>query len=149
MRPTRFVLVLAITVFGGLSQSADAASPTAYDVCKQFRARSLEANPCRRMTASDWGLVGRPRNAIEGRRFVVESLCDEYEDPCDSGGRVMRFKTMGALRAQKAYYDGLGKKGSLFFSWTFVNRQHLLLVQINGELPEARALKYKAALAAL
>jgi hypothetical protein len=60
----------------------------------------------------------------------------------------MRFKPMGALRAQKAYSDVLGKKGSLFFSWTFVNRQHLLLVLINGELPEARALKYKAALAA-
>jgi hypothetical protein len=37
----------------------------------------------------------------------------------------MRFKPMGALRAQKAYSDVLGKKGSLFFSWTCVNRQHL------------------------
>jgi hypothetical protein len=70
------------------------------------------------MNKSDWGIAGRPRNFIEGRRFVVESLCDEYEDPCDAGGRVMRFKTMSWLRAQKAYYDGFGKKGDLLFSWT-------------------------------
>ena len=44
----------------------------------------------------------------------------------------------------KGYYVALGRESAAFFSWVFEN--DLVIVQINGDLPETKARKYEAAL---
>ena len=57
---------------------------------------------------------------------------------------MLAFKSKDDLDRTEAYYDDLGKASALFFSWTFVKGN--LLVQINGDLPDAQAHAYEAAL---
>jgi hypothetical protein len=91
------------------------------------------------MTRNDFGLL-TPRRTRDAVHFFIPSLGD------GAGGRVQTFKRRSDLRDVKSYYDSLGKKGDPLFSWTFVNRRRLILVQINGELPQAKAVKYKRVL---
>jgi hypothetical protein len=139
------VAIASVTITPAVASGTVGAAET----CAAFESEGLEADPCRKMRKDDWGISGVPDGLIEARRFIVKSLCDRWEDPCDSGGRVMRFRSMRALREQKSYYDGLGDQGDLFFSWTFVNRRHLLLVQINGELGPEKARRYRRVVSAL
>lgn len=88
------------------------------------------------MTKDDYGMA--PMAAVEGTHFLIPSLCS------DCGGRILSFAAQPDLDMTKAYYDSLGKSSAAFFSWTFVKDN--ILVQINGDLPEAKARKYESAL---
>lgn len=87
------------------------------------------------MTVKDFGLA--PKLTDDGTRFLVPSLGD------GAGGRAFTFKNIDDLRKTKEYYDKLGESSAAFFSWTFANEPARVLVQINGELPEAKANAYK------
>ena len=146
-------LALAATAQAGTPQAAaDSALPQAGTakrsparlIAKAFRKADLEAEDVRRMRGSDYGLASRPPRGTSAVRFVIPSLCDDDEDPCDSGGRIFVFKRWSDLLQLKAYYDGFGNRyGDLLFSWTFTNRRRNVLVQINGELTPRRARPYK------
>ena len=84
----------------------------------------------------DYGLA--PMNALEGYRFIIPSLC------ADCGGRLYIFDDPQKLGQMKEYYDGLAEVSAMYFSWVFV--QDNILIQINGDLPEAQALQYQQAL---
>lgn len=107
-------------------------------VVAAFQAAGLEVGPFHAMTAADYGTA--PQMASAGIRFLLPSLC------ADCGGRVLAFNDAPGLDATRTYYETLGKN-KLYFSWVFVHDN--LLVQINGDLPEARAKVYQAALEAL
>lgn len=101
------------------------------------------------MAKDDFGLLAPP-TGVDARRFLIDDLCELIdEDPCDSGGRVLIFKRMAELRRFEAYYDSFGEEGDPLFSWTFVNKRHRLLVQINGELPRESAVRYQSVVAGL
>lgn len=106
------------------------------NVVNAFKSAGLEAEGTYQMTKDDYGLA--PLMAVEGLRFFIPSLCS------DCGGRIMSFDDPTGLEATKAYYVELGKSSAALFSWVFVKDN--ILVQINGDLPEDRALKYQAAL---
>lgn len=104
-------------------------------VVRAFRDAGLEVGDSYRMSPQDLGLAPLlTRNMV---RFLVPSL------GADAGGRVFVFRRMRDLRATKRYYDEFGRQSAALFSWTFVNRELLVLVQINGELPESQARKYQ------
>ena len=105
-------------------------------VVDAFIAAELEAGSPRPMTRDDYGFA--PLVAIEGTRFLIPSLCAEC------GGRIMSFASQGDLEKTRAYYVEMGKESAAFFSWTFVKDN--ILVQINGDLLEDKALLYEAAL---
>ncbi len=88
------------------------------------------------MTKDDYGLA--PMNAVEAWRFIIPSLCSTC------GGRIYSFDDPTKLAAMKDYYDKLGEASAMFFSWTFAKDN--ILIQISGDLPEAKALLYQQAL---
>jgi hypothetical protein len=79
-----------------------------------------------------------PMTAVEGTHFLIPSICD------DCGGRIFSFATQPDLDVTKAYYVALGKGSAAFFSWVFVKDN--ILLQINGDLPDAKAKQYETAL---
>lgn len=109
------------------------------EVIDAFRSARLELGTVRPMTREDYGFA--PYVATEGTRFIIPSIGPE------SGGRVLSFSSSGDLETTKRYYDELGRGSAALFSWTFVNSN--VLVQITGELPEAQARRYEAALRTL
>jgi hypothetical protein len=109
---------------------------TSGQVVEAFKSAGLEAENPRPMTKDDYGLA--PYVALEGTRFLIPSLCS------DCGGRIMSFATEQDLNKTRDYYVTLGQKSAAFYSWTFVKGN--ILVQINGDLPEAKARQYEAAL---
>ena len=109
-------------------------------VVDAFKAAGLEVIQPTLMTVKDYGLS--PMAADEGIHFIIPSLC------VDCGGRIFSFSTPEDLALMQSYYVSLSKKVSAaLFSWVFVKDN--ILVQINGDLPEAQANKYQAALNSL
>lgn len=130
----------ATTQAAPATQATSAAKPkpaerlSARQVVAAFRRRGLGVGKSWTMAPQDYGpapVVGH------GVRFIVPSLGK------DAGGRAFTG-TSADLRALKHYYDALGKTSGLFFSWTFLNARRGVLVQINGDLPRARAMRYRA-----
>ncbi len=109
---------------------------TTAQVTSAFTASGLECESTRSMTKDDYGMG--PMTAKEGTRFLIPSLGD------DNGGRIFSFSSQDDLDKTKTYYVELGKSSALFFSWVFVKDN--ILVQINGDLPEATARKYETSL---
>lgn len=112
---------------------------TAEDVVEAFQAAGLEVGKFRDLTDEDYGFA--PTVATGGIRFFIPSLC------YDCGGRIFIFDDPIMLEAVKGYYDKLGADGVLYFSWTL--KHDNVLVQINGDLPEAKMKLYKEALETL
>lgn len=119
--------------------SAETSGIKSSDVTDAFTEAGLEATEVRPMTRDDYGLA--PYLAIEGSRFLIPSLGD------DAGGRVMTFDSDDDLQRTRHYYDELGESSAALFSYTFVNGN--VLVQINGDLPEAKAQEYDDVLQAV
>jgi hypothetical protein len=108
-------------------------------VLDTFLAAGLEATDSRPMISDDYGLV--PMLALDGIRFFIPSICS------DCGGRIMSFADAEKLQIVRDYYGQMGRFSAVLFSWVFVKDN--ILVQLNGELPEADARKYEAALSSL
>jgi hypothetical protein len=105
------------------------------DVIDSFQAAGLEVGMTNSMGPNDYGLAPL---ADEGIHFLIPSLC------ADCGGRVLYYRDLEYLQKAKDYYDNFGKETAALFTWAFVH-DHILL-QINGDLPEARAREYEKAL---
>lgn len=126
------LLPLLLSACGGTAKTVQAA-----DVLAAFKAAGLEAEQAHAMTKADYGMA--PMLCQDGaQRFLIPSL------GTSTGGRVFVCSSPSDRDALKAFYDKLAQASALFFSWTFVRGQ--VLVQINGDLPEAQARKYEAAL---
>lgn len=122
-------------------QPAKANSTMPNTVLTKFRAARLEVGSASTMTPADYGLA--PKVGKRGVRFLIPSL------GADSGGRIVTFSNSKDMQALRDYYDKLGRASAAFFSWTFVNEDRLVLLQINGEMPKAEAAKYGRVIAAL
>jgi hypothetical protein len=79
--------------------------------------------------------------AIEGTRFFIPSVC------ADCGGRILSFSTKKDLTIVQDYYAQMARFGAVLASWVYVKDN--ILLQINGELPEAGAQKYAKVLESL
>lgn len=132
LRPLLLVLLLAGCTSSDLWVKWE--SPRAI---ARFQEAGLEAEGTTVMQPADYG--PSPLVPREGTRFLIPSLC------VDCGGRVMSFDERDELVAMRAYYEELGAADARGRSWLFT--QDNLLLQINGDLPEARARLYEAALA--
>jgi len=134
--PTRLAALLVIVLALGACSGGGTASTsvTSTDVVSAFVAAGLDAESPTAMTVADFGAA--PKLTEDGTRFLIPSLGE------GSGGRAMVFTSVDDLRKTKEYYDALGESSAMFFSWTFANEPVHVLVQINGELPEAEATKY-------
>jgi len=116
-------------------------SVTASSVIRAFRAAGLVAAHATVMAPRDFGIA--PYVGQQGEHFLVAGLAK------GAGGRAMVFKSLHDLRLVKTVYDKLGRGSALLFSWTYANTRRLVLVQINGDLPAAKAAKYGTVVAGL
>lgn len=118
---------------GGAGGSS-APALTSKQVVAKLDAAGLEAARPRPMENDDFGLA--PKRTDDATRFLIPSLGS------DSGGRVLVFTDTEDLEATKSYYDKLGESSAAFASHTFANEDRGVLLQLNGELPKAKAEKY-------
>jgi hypothetical protein len=143
---TRVVeLVVTATPIPANPTQPSAATPSGFvvwdvqQVLDAFLAAGLEATDSRPMISDDYGLV--PMLALDGIRFFIPSICS------DCGGRIMSFADAEKLQIVRDYYGQMGRFSAVLFSWVFVKEN--ILVQLNGELPDADARQYEAALSSL
>lgn len=104
-------------------------------VIAAFKNAGLEAENPSHVEAKDYGLAPY---VCYGERFLIPSL------GADSGGRVFICNDPADQAALADFYNSLAKSSAIFFSWVFTKGN--VLVQINGELPEATARQYEAAI---
>lgn len=109
---------------------------TVDQVAAAFTADGLEFTDPHTMTQDDYGMI--PMTASTGIHFIIPSLCS------DCGGRLMSYNSPAELDSVQILYEDLAKQSAMFFSWVFVKDN--ILLQINGDLPEAQAMEYQAAL---
>ena len=132
----KLVLVLLVIVLAAAGCGAKEASLTPDQIIQAFQDAGLEAATSSAMAAADYGMAPY---VAKGVRFVIPSLCE------DCGGRVF-VGTKAEIDQLAAFYEEAGKASALLFSWTFKTQDGRGLVQINGDLPEADALRYRAAM---
>lgn len=129
-------LVLFTLVLTQLASACDILLPRTplkpQTVIEAFKAAGLEAENPFVMTPQDYGLAPL---ADEGIRFFIPSICS------DCGGRVLYYQDKTYLEKANNYYITLGKESAILFSWVFMREN--ILVQINGDLPEAKAKEYE------
>lgn len=128
-------LILALAFVLVACGAPKAATPD--DAIAAFQAAGLEAEAATTMTATDYGMAPKVGT---GKRFLVPSLC------ADCGGRVFAGKA-DELATLEAYYTSLGKQSAILYSHVY--RHNGLLIQLNGSLPEDKAIRYKTALEGL
>lgn len=131
------------TTTSAASATASAKTFTAQQAVDAFKAARLDVGNPRPMVKDDYGAA--PMMASDAIIFELTSLGPDSQGM--RHGRVMAFANAADLNTTKTYYVTLGKGSALLFSWVYDSAN--LLVQINGDLPEAQAVKYQAALAAL
>lgn len=124
--------LLSLTVCALLSTGS---AITISQVTAAFKQAGLEVLKPIPMTREKYGmapLVGT------GVRFLIPSI------GVDSGGRIFDVPNPGERQRLAAYYTEMGKQSAILYSHVFVHKN--IVVQINGELSDAKAAKYKAAL---
>lgn len=115
--------------------SSTASALTTQQVITAFQKAGLEASKPTPITREGYGmapLVGK------GVRFLIPSLGE------DAGGRVFDVPNAAQRTKLARYYTALGEESAMLYSHVFVYKN--IVVQINGELSDAKAAKYKAAL---
>lgn len=111
------------------------ADSTAKDVILAFKSAGLEAENPTQMSPKNYGFAPY---VCKGVRFLIPSLGE------DSGGRILACPNAADRDTIAGYYERLGKKSAVFFSWVFVKGN--IVVQINGDLDEDKAKKYEQAI---
>jgi hypothetical protein len=132
------VLGIGITALFVTGNSPIAQKSKGQQVVDLFKSAGLEAEKPSPMKKEDFGPT--PQVAIEAIHFYAPSI----DNTGTSGGRIMVFSSQKDLEIVKSYYVALGDANRQLFSWVFVKDN--VLVQINGALPQSKALQYEAAL---
>lgn len=143
MRKLSFILLSTLLIISSLvitSTRAMAQATSAHwkvqQVIDAFKAAGLEVVSPAPMTKKDYGVA--PYVGDEAVHFLVPSVCP------DCGGRIFSIANKDDQAALADYYNKLAKISASFFSWVF--QKDNILVQINGDLPDAKAKAYQAAL---
>lgn len=122
-------------MLGVLAAFSTAHAITTSQVVVAFKKAGLEAEKPTAIPRKGYGtapLVGK------GVRFLVPSLGE------GAGGRVFDVPNAKERRQLADYYIGLGKQSAILYSHVFIHKN--IVVQINGDLDDDTAEKYKAAL---
>jgi hypothetical protein len=116
--------------------------PSSEDVLEAFREEGLEVGAAYPLQETPQPFPGPgpiPKTYEEATRFEIPSLGrDQW---AGKGGRVFIFDSEKDLKVVADYYRGLGVIGK-----SHLYSDGLVLVQINGELPEGKARQYREAL---
>lgn len=104
---------------------------TAQEVVQKFQEAGLAVYEQRDMTEADYGLA--PMKAASGVIFGV--YYSEYSASY-LNGRLTAYTNLADLQEAKAFYDNLTAENEQYKSWTAVNENKLVLLQMNGGIDE-------------
>jgi hypothetical protein len=104
-------------------------------VAAAFKAAGLEADSVHPLTREEYKLAPY---VCTGTRFLIPSLGPE------TGGRIFVCPNQEDLALLSDFYTEMGRASAMLSSWLFP--KGLVLVQITGELPDAKARQYEAAI---
>ncbi len=110
----------------------------AAEVVRAINAVGLEYEDAHVMTQEEYGAL--PALAAQGVRFSIPSVCP------DCGGLVLSFNDPAALETTKTFYTETAINPDMS-AWVF--EKDNILLQLSGQLSEARALQYGAVLVRL
>lgn len=127
-------LVIAILLVGCATTTA-MRPVTGNDVIQFFKGAGLEAENARPLTEAERGKL-------------LPDLCPAviFDIPSqgDKHGRVFVCADKNKRDAVANYFISLRKANAMFWSWVYVKGS--IVVQLNGEIDEAMAKKYEAAI---
>ncbi len=110
---------------------------SAIEVMRTIKDINLEAEQVHLLNPQEYGSL--PPLAIEAIRFSTPSLCP------NCGGTILSFDDPIALQTIKTYYTQINPQDDpTLSSWVF--EKDNILIQLSGELSEARALQYGSVL---
>lgn len=132
---TLLLIALVTLACGSPGQDQRFDAPT--DIIAALQAAGLEAEDPTPMGPDDYGLGPY---VASGVHFLVPSLCP------DCGGRAF-VGSADDIEKLRVYYDTISQASAAFSSWVFVSPDGRALIQLNGDLPEARARQYQAVIA--
>jgi hypothetical protein len=112
--------------------------PSSEEVVQAFRDRGLEVGKSYPVEQEPgWDERPVPKTYEEATRFEIPSLGE------DSGGRVFVFRSQRSLNTVREYYEGLPTSIR-----PYVYVENGVLLQLNGNMSESEARKYKDVLTA-
>lgn len=120
--------------------SSESAAANLDDIIEAFSQQSLVVYNPRDMTKEDFGIA--PMSATSAKIF---SLVETDNEDDQRNARLLTFNNLDDLKATKQYYDDLGKDSAMLFSYTAVNEDDLVLMQVNGQLSQDLVEKYAKA----
>ena len=123
-------LVFAVLYAFGVTNPGGVAQPTSADVVERFKAEGLDVADHYPIGQDDQTPV--PKTYREATRFTISSLGGGT-----GGGRVFVFDSPADMKPVEDYYEGFS--GMLY---SHVYTEGNVLLQINGELPKAKAEEY-------
>lgn len=126
----RVLLIFAMILMA--CSSAPALTPQ--QVVDGFKKAGLPVGEARTIAAQDYGAAPK---VCDGVIFPLTALKD-------ANGRAFVCKTNEDRDRLAGYYRELGKASALFFSHVYVKGS--VVLQLNGELPEADARRFEGAL---
>jgi len=127
--------LISILMISAIAISSCGSKITGDDVIKSFKDAGLEAENPTQMTKDDYKVAPY---VCTGTHFYIPSLGE------GAGGRVFICNDSKEMDLLSNYYIELGRSSAVFFSWVFIKGD--VLVQINGDLPEAKARQYESAI---
>lgn len=134
----RYLKIIVFVILVAGCGGAAVPQHTADQAVQAFKAAGLEAESPTPMERSDYGLAPM---VGQGIHFLLPSLCEKC------GGRVIAVEDATERQRMADYYINAGKRSAFLFSHVYIVDN--LVVQLNGDLPDDQAAKYRAALDAL
>ena len=132
LRALILLLIVAILLAGCATTAMKPV--TGNDVIQFFKGAGLEVENARPMTKDDYGLMPELCPAVI---FDIPSQGDKH-------GRVFVCEDSDKREAVANYYITIRKTNAMLWSWVYVKGN--FVVQLNGEIDEAIAKKYEAAI---
>lgn len=127
-----------LSVVAALTLLSTAQAITKQQVITAWKRAGLEVGKTFPMNRQSYGmapLVGT------GMRFLIPSLGE------GAGGRVFDVATAKDRQALAGYFNEISKSSAALYSHVFIHKN--IVVQINGDLSDARAAQYKKVLLTL
>lgn len=125
-----FLLIALVAV------SVTAARSKPLKIIAAFKKAGLKAEKPVEMEPKDFGLA--PFVGEEAYRFGVPQVCS------DCNGRIFSVSNTTERAQLVKYYTDLGKRTAALYSWVF--ERSTIVLQLNGDMKRAEAMKYKAVL---
>ena len=144
----KYQVLVVLSVLVGILLLTACGAPAGYnaqDVVDAFRVAGLEVEGVKTIpvTKANFGLC--PMYAIAAVDFEIPSVCLGPQT-ISCGARVFVFAASdkAGLEKTRDFFAAIGKSSAMFFTWLLIHDN--ILVEMSGDVPEAKVKQYQDAL---